>query len=344
MPTWVGDACMATPTLRAVRQAFPSDHITIISRPVIAELLSGLDSPAAGSLFDDNLTFQKRGMRNRIRLAGQLRKQQLDKVILLTNSLWSAGVVRLAGIRNLIGYNRDARGWLLSEPVSVPQSGSGNAPISPVDYYLGLAGWIGSDTTDRSMQLHVSDKDTAAADNLWARLGWKSDDPVLVINNNAATEKNRTWPADRTLELATRVATQRNWNVLLHCGPGERDVAGWVARQANDPRIASMGVLEQLPIGLSKAVLQKASVVVSSDSGPRHIAVACNRPVIGLYGATDPAWTKTFNLPEITLQANAPARASSSASLAQPGKMQDISVGRVMIALESIVESQRRVA
>ena len=109
-------------------------------------------------------------------------------------------------------------------------------------------------------------------------------------------------------ELARRLANEHACQVLLHCGPAERELANRVVDEVNHPAVASMGRALELPIGLTKAVLARAYAVVSTDSGPRHVAVALNRPVISLFGPTDPHGTRTYNMTETILAADLPCR------------------------------------
>jgi len=304
MPTWVGDACMATPTLRAIRKRYPTCKITMISRPVIREVVSGAWGNDT-AWFDDCLLVTKKGglgVHTRFSLTKALRGAGINAAVLLTNAFWSAAAMRLAGVRRVVGYQRDARGWLLSDRVPVPQLERKPKPISAVDYYLELARWIGCDTADRRMQLHVSEQEQLLAQQLYAQLGLNPLAPTLVVNSNSATDVDRLWPEERVQELCQRVAGELGLQVVLHCGPQEREQANRIAQRINLPQVASMGVCDDLPIALSRAVLGSATAVVSTDSGPRHMAVALNRRVVTLYGPTSPAWTTTYNSPEVPVQ------------------------------------------
>jgi heptosyltransferase II len=317
MPTWVGDACMATPTLRAIRQSYPSSKITMIARPIIQELLDGAWGDQA-PWYDESVLVTKRGndvAHSRFQLTKVSRQKEFELAILLTNSFWSAAVMRLAGVHRIVGYNRDARGWLLTDPVMVPRDHGKLRPISAVDYYLQLAERIGCDASNRTMQLHVHSAESMLADAFWRKVGFDATVPTLVVNSNAATDPERIWPQAKVAALALRVAKVLGWQVLLHCGPKERQAANEVSEELNHPRVASLGVEDELPIGLSKAVMQRASVVVSTDSGPRHIAVALNRQVISLFGPTTPEWTTTYNQPEVNLQSETRVGRSSIANI-----------------------------
>ncbi len=345
MPTWLGDSCMATPTLRAIGRAFPEASIVAICRPVVASLLADLKDQAGRCLVSETVLFNKSSSFSRFQLATQIRRCRLSSIILLPNSWWTAAVSRLAGVKTIVGYNRDARGWLLTNAVPLPKAmndqargekvANGKMPISPVDYYLRLAEWLGCDVADKKMSLGLSEADRCSASELWAELHWSEGTPTLVINNNAATEVNRMWPADRVLGLAKYVAETHKWQVLLHCGPSEMDAANAIAERACNPLIGSMAVAGSLPIGLTKAVMHAASAVVSTDSGPRHIAVAMNRPVVSLFAAIDPAWTTTYNIPEQIVQ---PTRSASEM------QMQGIELEAVISSVETVMRSVRAAA
>ena len=297
MPNWVGDAVMATPALRALSQWMAGrGHMLGVMQPVVSEVLRG--SP----WFADEILFSKRSWRSRLELAVRLRAERIDTIVLLTNSLWTAAVAKLAGAGRRIGYARDGRGWMLSQSLPVLKRSGQNVAVPAVDYYLQLAEkLIGCSTSDRRMQLTVDRDDLSLADRLWKQIGFSDQRPTVVINSSGAWGAAKLWPVDHVEQLARRIAENHQWQVLLHCGPAERAAADAVAARVDHRQVRSMGQSPELPIGLTKAVLARASAVVSTDSGPRHIAVALNRPVVSLFGPTDPAWTTTYNAGEIEL-------------------------------------------
>ena len=322
MPSWVGDAVMATPTLRALAlsgtsteslQSPSSDDSMVhayqpqptligVMQPVVAEVLAG------NRWLTQQIVFSKRSWAKRVALVRQLRAARLDTIVLLTNSWWTAVVAYLAGIPQRVGYARDGRSWLLTDRLPTLRRNGQYQAVAAIDYYLQLAELLGADTRDRTMELSVSASDVRLAEQLWQQLGLLPSQATVVINSSGVWGTAKLWPADHVEQLARRIVEHHPWQVLLHCGPAERDAANAVASRLDHPRVKSMGRADQLPIGLTKAVLARAAVVVSTDSGPRHIAVALNRPVVSLFGPTDPRWTQTYNVPEIELGLNLPCR------------------------------------
>jgi heptosyltransferase-2 len=93
--------------------------------------------------------------------------------------------------------------------------------------------------------------------------------------------------------------------VLVLCGPAERDLADRIAASAGRGAVRSLAGFP-VSIGLTKACVRRAALLVSTDSGPRHFAAAFARPVVALFGPTHIAWTDTFYPREIHLQKPVP--------------------------------------
>ncbi len=340
MPSWVGDAVMATPTLKALNRSLQSgDHLIGVMQPGISEVLRG------SSFFTHQLLYSKRKIRDRLKLAVQLRRFKPTTVVLLANSLWTAVAARLSGAKRTLGYARDGRGWLLSEPLPALKREDGKfAAVPAIDYYLQLAQRLGCAIDDRRMELAVERQDRELADDLYARIGFHSDRTTVVINSSGIWGAAKVWPADHVEQLARRIVSDHHWQVLLHCGPSEREAADAVAARIEHPRVQSMGKAKSLPLGLTKAVMERASVVVSTDSGPRHIAIALDRPVVGLFGPTDPAWTRTYNVPETEIGLQLACRGcwKKSCPLVHNRCMQDLGVETVYGGIMSAYLSHRQ--
>src|SRR5207302_254406 len=152
-PSWVGDAVMATPTLRALRHRFPDAHISYLMRRYVKPIYAGM--PWADKLitYRTGKTKAKAGKGQFFDLAARLRKRQFDLAVLLPNSFKSALVCKMAGIERIIGYERDGRGFLLTDKL-LPVKEKGKFVPSPiVKYYLGVAHYLGSAERDLKLEL-----------------------------------------------------------------------------------------------------------------------------------------------------------------------------------------------
>jgi heptosyltransferase-2 len=301
-PNWVGDAVMATPALRSLRRGFAGDRLIGVGRPVIAEVLRGLYS------FDDWRTFDHRSALRGERtwsVLRQLRRTGIDLAVLLTNSFRSAGVAFLSGARRRVGYRRDVRGWLLTEGLIPLRSGGKYVPRPAIDYYLKLAYSLGCPPESYRMDLLTSAADEEAADRVWKTTGLDQGSRVVVLNPGAAYGAAKCWPTGYFADLARRFVELEGRRVLVLCGPSERELAREIVKETARPGVASLADFP-VSVGLSKACVRRASLMVTTDSGPRHFASAFGVPVVTLFGPTHIEWSETYDPRAVHLQKKVP--------------------------------------
>lgn len=295
LPNWVGDAVMATPALRSLRAEFPQAEIIGVMRPVIADVLDGT------GLIDHSLLYNPRGKNPSQRGSAflkALRAEKCEAAILFTNSLRTGWLAWRSGAKERIGFARDWRGWLLTTRLT-PKSKAVPNPV--IDEYNRLVEAAGCRSLSHTMELAVPGRDVAALKSFWTKHPGVNPQRVVVFNTGGAFGPAKNWPIASFVELAQRIVTQTDRTVLVACGPGERDDARAIVAAVNSPRVVTVAD-EPLTIGLTKAVVQQAELMVTTDSGPRHFASAFGVPVITLFGPTHIAWSETYSPLAIHLQ------------------------------------------
>lgn len=301
-PNWVGDAVMATPALRALRQHFAGARITAVCKPYVAAVLDG------APWFDRLLFLDAAGplAQRWPAVAWQLRHAAVDLAVLFPNSFHSALVAWLGGCRRRVGYNRYARGLLLTDRLEPVRDERGKLRPSPViDAYNLLAETAGTAPPSYRMELFTTPRDEAAAASVWQQSALTTCAEVVCLNPGAAFGAAKHWPVDSFVRLAQNLADRRGCGVLVLCGPAERDLARQIAVRARRPTVHSLAD-QPLSLGLTKACLRRAALLVTTDSGPRHIAAAFDRPVLTLFGPTHIAWTETYHTRSVHLQKQVP--------------------------------------
>lgn len=311
LPNWVGDVVMATPALRALRQHLPEARIIGVARPYVAGVLEG--SP----LLDEQVLLSKRGSwRQRgPGIAWRLRREKVDCAILFPNTFRSALVARLAGCRRRIGYRLHGRGWLLSDRLEPVRDARGwLLPAPAIDSFNRLVGVMGCPDPGYRMELATTPADELAADHVWRAGALASKSEVICLNPGAAFGSAKFWDKDRFVQLAQDFVDRRGSGVLVLCGPNEQALAREIARAAHRPGVHALSDLCRGPgehdrsgtpglsLGLTKACIKRASLLVTTDSGPRHFAAAFDRPVVTLFGPTHIAWTETYYPAAVHLQ------------------------------------------
>ena len=289
LPNWVGDVVMSTPTLRALRTCFADARIAYFGRPVALDTLNGTDwaddvIPAVPKMRSPAL--------DQLQLIGALRRGRFDLAVLLTNSFRTAFLAKLAGIGRIAGYDRDARHLLLTDRILPPRDDSGQlAPISAVDYYAELAGILGVKVSNREMHLPVTDADERAADELFEQAGIDSSRPVVMLNPGASGGTSKIWGPDRFAQTADILIETRGAQIIINAAPREKDIAADVGRRMTGRPTVNFADRHNT-LGLLKSILSRTDLLVTNDTGARHIAVAVGSAVVTVFGSTDPLWAR----------------------------------------------------
>ncbi len=287
LPSWVGDVVMATPTLRALRELFPEAHIAYLIKTYAKPIIDAC--PWGDEIIDD----AEQGLWS---LASKLRKEKFDTVVLLPNSFRSALLARLAGIPRRIGYARDNRGWLLTDRLTPLKDGRRFVPAPVLNYYLKLAEHLGDSSPDTRMQLFTREEHDTQARSILAEAGVTDNtSPLMMLNPGGRYGQAKLWHAERFAAVGDHFIEQHNATVLINGAPTERAVLDEVHRAAKHKFIDLPALGGNLV--LLKSFIQRCDLMITNDTGPRHIAAALNVPVVTIFGPTWPEWT-TIDFPD----------------------------------------------
>ena len=281
LPSWVGDAVMATPALRALRAAHPGAWIGVEGRPALAGLLAGLAS------FDAFLPDASRSTFARVRA---LRALQADLAVLLPDSPRAALAPFLAGIPRRAGYARDPlRRFLLTDALEPPRAAGRRVPISMIERYLRVTSRLGCPERGTQLELRVDPEIAEAVAKDLARRGVGESERVLLVTPGAAFGSSKLWPPSHFARACDALARGHGLLPVLAPAPGELAIARDVAARMSQRSL----VLAQPEATLAelKALVARASLLLTNDTGPRQIAVALDRPCVVLMGPTDPRHT-----------------------------------------------------
>lgn len=301
LPSWLGDTAMATPALRLLREGLAGSVIVGLGRPGIDELLAGFDP------LDDLITADARSITGPAKLASRLKPFRFDAALLLPNSFASAMTVRMAGIAVRLGYDRDGRGVLLTHALDAPRRAlphTGYAAISAVEYYLEATRCLlrvlrGQEwplpTVEPALELGITPAQEALAAEVLAKGGVKPGERYALLNPGGNNPAKR-WPVERFATVAHQLIADHGLAVVLNGSPGEASLIDAIVTAItlhdpeDGPRIAALSRYGGT-IGSLKAIVKHASLVLTNDTGPRHLAAAFGTPCISLFGPTDHRWT-----------------------------------------------------
>ncbi len=334
---------MATPTLRSLREFYGrKTRLVGVVRPYVLDVLGGTD------WLDELIPYDRRAEDRRLRtwsLVRRLYNEQLDSVILLTNSMRAAAIARVCRIPQRIGYVRYGRGPLLTERLYPPRDGMRLTPISAVDYYLHLARAVGATVESRRPELGTLPADDRHTESIWRKFGIDESRPVVALNSGAAYGSAKEWPPEYFAVLSRRIVQELGGQVIVICGPLERECADQIVNLAGCKHVNSLSS-ENVSIGLSKSVVKRTQLLISTDSGPRHFGAAFDVPTITLFGPTDPRWSENYQRRGIHLQEDVPCGpcAARTCPLGHHRCMRELTVEQVFGAAAQLLRPpiQRR--
>ncbi len=291
VPNWIGDMVMCLPALWEIRDHFPNAHICVLARPAIGELLRGQTG------FDEVMVFEHQGQHRGLvgiwRLSQDLAKKSFDCAVLFQNAFQAAVIAWLAGIPNRIGYDRDGRGWLLSQPVPV----SIDKKIHHTQYYrLLVQAFTGKSEQGNFPRLQIDSHQRHRCAEQYPELFSLRNEIFVGLNPGAVYGSAKCWLPERFAEVGEELVNQyaRRFpkGPLVRCvilgGPGEETLGRAIANQMSHQALVLSGQtsLQQLMV-----ILARCSVLITNDTGPMHIAQALDVPVVAIFGATESSST-----------------------------------------------------
>lgn len=290
---WLGDVVFSTPVFRALKENNKNAKITCLAVPRVVELLECVEH------VDDIIVYDEKGKHwspwSKLLLIHHLKKRKFDAVYLLHGSKTRAILTALAGIPKRIGYVSNRRSKYLTRAVELP-----SLDIHRSDYYLNIIESDQQRVRDRSTHLQVSEQSVKEVKELLSKYSIDQNDYCVVLNPGGNWDLKR-WPIENYKKLLTMILDEENVKVLLTGSSKDQELNQNIASHSERVfNVAGKTSIKQLI-----ALLQRADVMISGDSGPSHIANSVGTPVIALFGPTRPEITgQRGNGPVTTLQYN----------------------------------------
>ena len=271
---------MSTPALRTLHQRFPEAELTVAGRASGCDLLRGLPFITRLCPFP-----ARPGLLRMLRIGRALRPFAQDLTVVFPHSFRAAAIARMTGSRRILAYARNARSWLLTDPVEPNMEDGKISPVYMVWEYLDLLEVLGVEYDGFGLQLEV---DPMAVARIKEHLVGRG--PFVGIAPGAAYGPSKRWPVERFAEVADRLSEEVDAQCVLLTGPGEEDTRDAILEAARHPILVCD---ESRPtVDTLKATVSLLQLMVCNDSGPRHVAIGLNVPTICIMGPTKPVYSE----------------------------------------------------
>lgn len=282
-PNWIGDAVMAQPLLKKLRERFPERPIDVLAPAWVAPVWQAMQE--VDTAMETPFRHGALQLAERRKFARMLKTRGYAEAYVLPNTLKYALIPWLAGIPKRVGYKGEMRYGL----INVMHHDDPASPRPMAQFYAALA-----DEPVRNLprpsrlpepEMRVGEEQAAQA--IW-RLKLPVGRPYVVFAPGAEYGPAKRWPASHFAELAKLIRENKPDTAILLLGsPKDREVCEHIV--AAVPELHNLAGVTSLSDAI--ALISRAAAVVTNDSGLMHIACALQRPTVAIYGPTDPRHT-----------------------------------------------------
>jgi lipopolysaccharide heptosyltransferase II len=287
----LGDVLMTTPALRALKETAPGRTITLLTSNASREIAALIPEVQDTIVYDSpwmKATAWRADSGPEYEMAARLRSARFDAAVIFTvysqSPLPSAFLCYLADIPLRLAHCRENPYQLLTDWVSDPEPA--RLIRHEVRRQLDLVAAVGCATRDERLSLAVPREAREAVTSLLCGLGLGEEGGWIVIHPGASAPSRR-YPA-RSFAEAARLLAEEGHSLIFTGTGGEAALVEEIQEAMGRPSHSLAGKLRLSEMG---ALLERAPLLISNNTGPAHMAAALGTPVVELYALTNPQHT-----------------------------------------------------
>lgn len=288
----IGDLVLSMTVVHALKRTYPGAEIDLLAIPASAGVIKH-DPDLAGIItYDPNVwrrpkaLFQPKNWREANALVRQLRARRYDLAVSVFGN-WAGVIAVLGGAKRRVGFGHESYAGFMTESIPGRHWSPGDHKHE-VDYCLELAQAAGAaiSPADRIPRLYVDAQARQELEQLLVQQGVHLEKPLIACQVSSNNGQSKRWPIPYWATLIDKLIREQDARVVLTGALKDKPLIEGVTRRMREQAINLAGKtsLPQLV-----ALLQRADLVISGDSGPMHIAAAVGTPLIAIHGPTDPA-------------------------------------------------------
>jgi 3-deoxy-D-manno-octulosonic-acid transferase/heptosyltransferase-1 len=335
----IGDVIHTLPSLAALRKHYPDAHITWVVEEMASDLVMGhphldrvLVSRRKGWIGDLRRGRLSDAFKEIKSFLSELRARPYDLVIDFHGLLKSAVIVLLSGGNRKLGYESLQEGSGLFYNEKIPEDMDKHA----VDRYLDFARHLGVHVETPEFMLAIGPENETRVRALLAAGGIDPGDLFVAVSPQALWE-TKLWSDQKFAQLSERILQELNVPVVFTGGDASatEGIQSFMTLPSVD--LAGRTTLRDLA-----CLFRQAALLVTTDSGPMHLAAAVETPVVALFGPTDPARTGPYGDGHTVIRMEMPCSPCFFRTCDTKLCMREITVEDVFQAVRKNLEEKRR--
>lgn len=272
---FLGDLIITTPGIKALRQKFPQAEIFVLVRSEYQAVLKNNPNINQIISFDFNIRQQNFFERLKYELSfwKKIRNEKFDVFISLQPGDRIAFLAWISGAKIRIAPRKQSFWFLFNKHINVFEDS-----ISYLEYYNKIISAFTEEPVNYKTEFIISPED----DN-WSSEFLKSNNvsqkDILISVHPGASEPTKIWPSKNFVALLQKFLKVKNTQILIIAGPGEEKLVNSITEIVNNNNVFPFYSKE---INKTAALIKKCKLIITNDTGTRHLAVALKTPVIAL--------------------------------------------------------------
>ncbi|MGZ3636172.1 MAG: glycosyltransferase family 9 protein [Syntrophales bacterium] len=327
----IGDVIHTLPSLAALRKLYPEANITWVIEDASADIISGhsyLDRVIVShrkqwikDLKNGRISKPIREIRTFI---SDLRRQPYDLVIDFHGLVKSAAIVLLSSGKRKLGYDsmQELSGLFLNE--KIPEDMNKHA----IDRYLDFLRHLGADAREPEYLIPIREENISRVDELLQRNAIDKKDSFVAVSPVALWD-TKLWADEKFAALCDRIVEELKVSVVFTGSEGDKLERIQSRMKALSVNLGGKTTLRDLAY-----LYRRSSLLVTTDSGPMHLAAAMGTPVIALFGPTDPSRTGPYGKGHVVIRGGLSCSPCLLKKCDSMKCMHDISVDEVFHAVK----------
>ncbi len=273
----LGDVILSTPVIKNLRLVFPQSHIAFLCRPYTYPAVKG------NPYLNEIIVYDKNGCDKSVwatlQFAWRLRRKKFAMALILHPTSRAHWISFIAGIPIRVGWDRKCSFLLTRRLAYTKYKGEKHES----EYSLDLLRALDLPIEDKDLFFPLSVADKTTVENVLEKAGVGPRDRLIVIHPSASCP-SRCWPAEHYSRLVGYLKKGFDCRIALIASLPEKNAGQKIVAD----HLEIIDLRGKLTVGEVGALLKRADLFITNDSGPSHIAAALNSPVITLFGRNDP--------------------------------------------------------